>query len=170
MPTVARDVLDRGEPASKLSWPVSAAGCCNRTGSSIVQRSVGSFLGSRRPARPRGNRPGGPAKDLAEIERADRVGARAVIIEAIKLVEGGLAEECDEIWLVTCEPDVQRSRLIGRGMPSADADQRMAAQGDRARGLASLATRVINTSGSQEETRAELRRAWLGAVDHGTGG
>jgi len=38
---------------------------------------------------------------LAAIERAERAGTRAVVIEAIKLVEGGLAELCDEVWLVT---------------------------------------------------------------------
>ena len=34
---------------------------------------------------------------LGAIERAQDAGARAVVIEAIKLVEGGLAELCDEV-------------------------------------------------------------------------
>ena len=43
-------------------------------------------------------------------------------------MEGGLAEVCDEVWLVTCEPTVQRERLVGRGASSDDAERRIAAQ------------------------------------------
>ena len=50
---------------------------------------------------------------LAELEAAAAAGAAAVVIEAIKLVEGGLAELCDEVWLVTCDPDVA-ARAAGR--------------------------------------------------------
>src|SRR5918994_7865397 len=50
---------------------------------------------------------------LARIAAAEAVDAPAIAIEAIKLVEGGLATECDEVWLVTCEPDTQRERLAG---------------------------------------------------------
>ena len=53
---------------------------------------------------------------------------QAVVIEAIKLVEGGLAGLCDEVWLVACDPAVQRERLLARGTPAPDADQRIAAQ------------------------------------------
>jgi dephospho-CoA kinase len=91
---------------------------------------------------------------LAAIDGADRDGARVVVIEAIKLVEGGLAESCDEVWLVTCDPTVQRERLVGRGDASGDADARITAQGDIAGRLRAVATRVIDTSGSPDETRA----------------
>ena len=53
---------------------------------------------------------------LAAIEAADAAGAPAVAIEAIKLVEGGLAALCDEVWLVTCGPVTQRARLAARGV------------------------------------------------------
>ncbi len=62
------------------------------------------------------------------MDRAADDGAVAVVVEAIRLVEGGLAEMCDEVWLVTCDPDVQRARLVGRGSAEADAEQRIAAQ------------------------------------------
>jgi dephospho-CoA kinase len=51
---------------------------------------------------------------LAAIEAAEASGAAGVVIEAIKLVEGGLAADCDEVWLVACDPDVQRDRLLAR--------------------------------------------------------
>ena len=52
---------------------------------------------------------------LAEVDAADAAGALRSSIEAIKLVEGGLADLCDEVWLVTCAPEVQLERLVGRG-------------------------------------------------------
>ena len=65
---------------------------------------------------------------LAAIADAEAPSAQAVVIEAIKLVEGGLAQICDEVWLVTCDPTVQRERLVGRGASADDADRRIAAQ------------------------------------------
>ncbi|HEX5828222.1 MAG TPA: dephospho-CoA kinase [Candidatus Limnocylindrales bacterium] len=100
---------------------------------------------------------------LARIEAAEEAGAPAVVIEAIKLVEGGLASHCDEVWLVTCDPAVQRERLTARGASAEEADQRMAAQAGLARRLAPSATRVIDTSGSPEATRALVVDA-LGAA------
>lgn len=125
---------------------------------------------------------------LAAIEAADRAGAPAVVIEAIKLVEGGLAALCDEVWLVTCDPVVQRERLLGRGGSAAgaadttggagwagaadahqriaaDADQRIAAQAGLVERLAAVATRVLDTSGSPAITRARAGVALAAALE-----
>ena len=40
----------------------------------------------------------------AAVAATEAGGAPAVVIEAIKLVESGLAAACDEVWLVTCDP------------------------------------------------------------------
>lgn len=93
---------------------------------------------------------------LAAIERAERAGARAVVIEAIKLVEGGLAELCDEVWLVSCEPAVQRERLVGRGDAEDDAAARVDAQGDLIERLRTRATRVVDTNGDPADTRRSV--------------
>jgi dephospho-CoA kinase len=93
---------------------------------------------------------------LAEIERADASGARAVAIEAIKLVEGGLAELCNEVWLVVCDPAVQLERLVGRGDPPDDASARIRAQGDLIERLRGAATRIVDTSGEPVATRATV--------------
>jgi len=90
---------------------------------------------------------------LAAIERAEREGARAIVIEAIKLVEGGLADLCDEVWLVTCDPGAQRERLVGRGDAVADASARIDAQGDLVERLQERATRVVDTNGDPATTR-----------------
>ncbi|HET8786467.1 MAG TPA: dephospho-CoA kinase [Candidatus Limnocylindrales bacterium] len=93
---------------------------------------------------------------LDAIERAERGGARAVVVEAIKLVEGGLAELCDQVWLVTCDPTTQRERLVGRGDAEEDAAARVAAQGELVERLRPRATRVIDTSGEVAATRAAV--------------
>jgi dephospho-CoA kinase len=93
---------------------------------------------------------------LEAIEAAERAGASAVAVEAIKLVEGGLAGMCDEVWLVTCSPEAQRERLLARGTPPADAEQRMAAQAGLVDRLRSAATWVLDTSASPADTRPRV--------------
>jgi dephospho-CoA kinase len=100
------------------------------------------------------------------VARAEEAGAPAVVIEAIKLVEAGYALECDEVWLVTCPPDTQRRRLVGRGSTPAEADQRIAAQGDVSARLGPQATRLIESSGSEEEVRGRIETAWNAALEH----
>ncbi|MBA2702099.1 MAG: dephospho-CoA kinase, partial [Chloroflexi bacterium] len=101
---------------------------------------------------------------LAVLAAADAAAARAVVIEAIKLVESGLAELCDEVWLVTCDPAVQLDRVVGRGLSPEDARQRIEAQNDPARRLRPHATRVIETSASLAATRSQLARALTEAL------
>ena len=101
---------------------------------------------------------------LDAITAAEAYGAPAVVIEAIKLVEGGLGGLLDEVWLVTCDPDAQHERLLGRGMGEADAQQRAVAQAGMVERLTPEATRVLDTSGSEEETRAVVDAALAEAI------
>jgi dephospho-CoA kinase len=106
---------------------------------------------------------------LAEMEAAEAAGAPAVVVEAIKLVEGGLAELCDEVWLVTCSPTEQRARVVGRGVSPDDADARIAAQGDIADRLRPAATRIVDTSGTPAEARDRVRAAWSSMLEPADG-
>jgi dephospho-CoA kinase len=96
---------------------------------------------------------------LAAVEAAEDAGARLVAIEAIRLVEGGLATLCDEVWLVACDPGEQRARLAGRGTHRADAERRIAAQDGLVDRLRPFATRVIDTSGSPADARDRVSAA-----------
>ena len=98
---------------------------------------------------------------LARLDEAAAAGASAVVIEAIKLVEGGLAELCDEVWLVTCDPEVQLERLVGRGSTRDDATERIAAQGDLVTRLRPAATHVFDTDGPPSTIRSRA----LGRLD-----
>ena len=104
---------------------------------------------------------------LEEVGTAGADGAPAVVIEAIKLVEGGLAEICDEVWLVTCEPSIQRERVIDRGASPDDADRRIAAQAGLVERVRPRATRVIDTSGPLADTRSRVAAAWDAATRDG---
>lgn len=103
-------------------------------------------------------------KILERAIAADADGAPGVVIEAIKLIEGGLATMCDEVWLVVCDPARQRERLARRGEDAGSAAQRIEAQGDIATRLRSAATRVIDTSGAAEATATLVEEAWKAAV------
>ena len=100
----------------------------------------------------------------AAVAAAEAAGAPAVVVEAIKLVETGYAAECDEVWLVACEPAEQRARLAGRGMPADDADRRIAAQGEIVARLRKAVTRVIDTTGERAAAEARVGEAYEDAL------
>jgi dephospho-CoA kinase len=103
---------------------------------------------------------------LERMEQAATDGALAVVVEAIKLVEGGLAALCDEVWLVTCDAGEQLERLLARGTIAADdAQARIAAQAGLAERLVPAATRVIDTSGPAAATAKLVEAAWLAALE-----
>jgi len=106
---------------------------------------------------------------LERIADAEADGARGVVIEAIKLVEGGLAALCDEVWLITCPDAVQRERVIGRGAAPEDADRRIASQAGMTERLRPWATRVLDTSGPIADARARVAAAWADAQDRVAG-
>ena len=87
--------------------------------------------------------------------------ANVVIVEAIKLLESRrLLTLCQEIWVVTAEPDVQLRRLQQvRNMDETEARQRMAAQSPQEEKIRQ-ATRVIDNNGTPEELRTKLDHIW----------
>jgi dephospho-CoA kinase len=100
----------------------------------------------------------------AVIERtwawAERQTAPVVVIDAVKLIEAGIADDCDAVWVVTCPVQEERRRLLSRpGMTEAEADRRLAAQVPQEARVA-RADVVIDNGGTVEETRAQIERAW----------
>jgi dephospho-CoA kinase len=106
----------------------------------------------------------------AQLRAATSADTQFVAIEAIKLVEGGLAERCDEVWLVDCPPAIQRDRLRARGMAEQDADRRIAAQGDdlveRIKALLprNVRSRVLPTEGTLHEVRSAVEQSLAEAI------
>jgi dephospho-CoA kinase len=163
---VARDVIKPGEPA--LALVLTRFGDDLRAPDGSLDRAA---LGRIVFADPDALRdleaiihPAVRPRILAAIAAADRAVAPAVVIEAIKLTEGGLAALCDEVWLVTCSPNEQRARLAGRGVPSDDAMRRIGAQGDIAARLGPLATRIIDAGGDRSVAEGRVAEAYAAAL------
>jgi dephospho-CoA kinase len=83
-----------------------------------------------------------------------------VVLEAIKLLESGLAQRCAEVWVVTSAHDQQVQRLTERrGLSVEAADLRIAAQPPQSEKVA-RADVVIDNSGNLEQTRVQVSREW----------
>lgn len=163
---VARDVVEPGTP--ELAAVIAAFGpaVVARDGS-LDRQALGRIVFADARALMRLEAIVHPAvrpRILGAITAAERDGARAIVIEAIKLVEGGLAELCEEVWLVRCDGADQRARLAGRGMGPDEAEERIAAQQDPGARLAPAATRILDTSGAPEVTRRRVQEAWQAAL------
>ena len=163
---VAREVLEPGEPA--LDAVIARFGSdLLRADGSLDRAALGRVVFAD-PAALRDLEaivhPVVRPRILATMDGAAAHGADAVVVEAIRLVEGGLAALCDEVWLVECDPSIQRERLVGRGSTADDADQRIEAQAGLTDRVAPAATRIIDTSGSEAETRALVEDALESAL------
>ncbi len=163
---VARQVVEPGEPA--LEAIVERFGEeLRRPDGSLDRAALGRLVFSDEAALADLEAIIHPAvrpRILATMKRADKDRATAVVVEAIKLVEGGLASLCDEVWLVTCDPIDQLARVMRRGMSAAEADQRIASQGDMTERLEPMATRIIDTSDTPAATKVRVLEAFEDAV------
>lgn len=103
-------------------------------------------------------------RKLAE-ERIAASPRRVVVLEAIKLIEGGWHRRADSVWVVTCRRDQQIKRLMRtRGLSLAEAELRVDAQ-DPASEKLRHASVVIDNSGTPEETRRQVEAAWAERVE-----
>ncbi len=164
---VARDVVEPGEPA--LALVLARFGEAVRAPDGSLDRAALGRIVFADPAALADLEaivhPAVRPRILAAIAEAEAARAPAVVIEAIKLVEGGLAALCDETWLVTCARGEQRARLAGRGVARDDAARRIAAQTDMTERLAPMVTRVLDTSGDPAAAEARAAEAYAAALD-----
>jgi dephospho-CoA kinase len=110
-----------------------------------------------------------PHTSVAIRQRIESTTAPVVVVEAIKLIESGTYRFCDAVWIVTCRRDQQVERLVNsRGLSLSDAELRVNAQTPVGEKLA-VATAIIDTSGTMDETRAQVRREWDQFVGRATG-
>jgi dephospho-CoA kinase len=101
-----------------------------------------------------------PAVRRVVVERIDDSKAGVILIEAIKLLEGGLAALCDQVWVTDCPRPLQIQRLvICRGMDAETAALRVKAQNPQQAKVAQ-ADVVISTDGTMAATREQVERAW----------
>jgi len=115
---------------------------------------------------------GDPAK-LAKLERIlhPRVIARilearkmlkeheVLVIEAIKLLESGLRNVCDEVWVVIAPREVMLDRLAVRGLSRGEAQLRLASQHTEEE-FRSAADVVIENGADRDRTQERVREEW----------
>lgn len=98
-------------------------------------------------------------------KRVNAAKSAVVAIEAIKLLESGLADDCDHVWVshVTVGHQVQRL-MTGRGMTEEQAKTRINLQPPQSLKL-SQANIIINTEGSFKDTWERTQRALNDTID-----
>jgi dephospho-CoA kinase len=95
---------------------------------------------------------------------ADRLEAHhdqdvVVVLDAALLIEAGLADGVDVVIVTHSPREIQVERLAAKGMPQRDASNRIAAQLEPEKRLAS-ADIVIDNSGSLEKLGRQVDEVW----------
>jgi dephospho-CoA kinase len=98
---------------------------------------------------------------VAEVRaRIARSTAPFVVLEAVKLVQSGLASDVDALWFVTADPETRRHRLMSRsGMDEASARARIAAAPDTVPEGVDVDV-TIDNSGDLLSMSAAINEAW----------
>jgi len=92
-------------------------------------------------------------------KRAPHRKVKAVVLDVPLLVETGSQKLVDALVVVTAPPDVQRRRLIARGMSEEDAAARIAAQWKLAI-KEDLADYVVENGDGLDQTRRQVSTIW----------
>ncbi|MBI2845954.1 MAG: dephospho-CoA kinase [Chloroflexi bacterium] len=101
-----------------------------------------------------------PAVEKKTWELVEQAQEPVVAIEAVKLVEAGMHKKCNALWVVVCDPEVARKRLLASGRWSAEEiEARWKAQGSVEEKKV-LADVVIDNTGTEAETRGQVKEAW----------
>lgn len=156
------------QPGQPLLQTIAAEFGSNvvRADGSLDRRVLGDLVFGDPSALARLDRLTHPAV-VTQIERQiANAPADVVVIEAIKLVQSGLAQRGDVVWLVTADPDVRVQRLMARDdLDFASATKRVAAAIDPTLDEAIPVT-VIDNSGDQGELRQRVDAAWQQVEKH----
>lgn len=100
---------------------------------------------------------------IAEIrDRMARASSPLVVLEAVKLVQSGLASDVDALWFIAADPETRLRRLMSRsGMDEASARARIAAAPSTVpEGVAVDA--IVDNSGDLASTSSAVDDAWRG--------
>lgn len=104
---------------------------------------------------------------LAEsrIVQAAQDGQKIVFYMAPLLIEAGVTDRVDEIWVVTVRPEVQLERLMRRdGITRVEAERIIASQMPLAQ-KEKAGRIVIDNSGTPEETASKLAEIWAQEIE-----
>ncbi|KAI9188962.1 Dephospho-CoA kinase cab5 [Blastocladiella emersonii ATCC 22665] len=151
---LAREVVEPGTPALRSIAATFGPDVINPSSGCLDRAKLGAIIFADAAKRRQLNAITHPAIRRAILARVIECwlrGEHIVIIDAPLLIESGLHKFMSEVVVVYCPDDIQLKRLMLRdGLDEAAARARMAAQAPMSAKL-SLATRVLDNSGSLEE-------------------
>lgn len=99
------------------------------------------------------------------IDAIHQPGPDVLVLDAIKLFEAGIADQCDTIWVVDASEETRIERVMERnGLDRETARQRVDAQPPQAEKVA-RADVVIDNNGSLESTEQQVLEAWRRMTD-----
>jgi dephospho-CoA kinase len=134
------------------------------TDGTIDRRRLGDMVMSDAQARHDLEALLGPGIRRALDARLAAATAPVVVLDAIRLIEAGLAQRCQTVWVVTCERDAQVERLqTSRGLSRYQAELRVDAQAPVADKIR-YADEVISNHGSVEDLESQIAQAWERSV------
>ena len=101
-----------------------------------------------------------PTVIQAVLEAIKHSSATIFVIDAVKLIESGMARWCDAVWLIECPSEIQLDRLMKRnGLTHAEALQRIAAQ-PPLESKRLIANEIIDNGGTIAKTERQVAAAW----------
>lgn len=106
-----------------------------------------------------------PAVIAESDRRVGEIREGVIVLDAVKLIESGHADACDEVWLITAPEEVQVRRVMQRnGVDADEARRRVAAQPPLEPKL-DRADTVIDNSGTLDELRERVLDEWTAMLD-----
>jgi dephospho-CoA kinase len=101
-------------------------------------------------------------------QQIDATEATIIVVEAIKLLEGDIADACHQIWVTRCREEVQMERLrVCRGLDPDSAALRIHTQSPQEEKVA-MADVVIETDGLMADTEKQFELFWNRLPDPAT--
>lgn len=130
----------------------------------IDRRRLGDIVMADREALRELERLLDPGVRSAIEARFARSTAQVIVLDAIRLIEGGLYKRCNAVWVVLCDPSVQVARLQAtRNFSLEQAQLRVSAQVPVEEKLRH-ASAVITNDGDLEALALQVADAWRQGV------
>jgi dephospho-CoA kinase len=156
---VAHGVMQAGTPAHAAVVETFGPGVL-APGGEIDRKRLGAIVFADPTALAQLEAIAHPATIEAVQRRIGDVSASVVVVEAIKLIEAGMADAYNSVWVTVCRQEQQIRRIMdARGLSQAEAELRVRAQPPQEAKI-SRADVVIDNSYSLSRTRAQVQAAW----------